>query len=275
MYNFILDIFINVAGVGAASGIFYKEDTIYLISDNSNYLYSLSIPENSLSKTLLVENKEVNEAVPKSSKMDLESLFNYQDTLYLLGSGSKLGRNNLFKVALEDQSITSTDLSESYAMIQKELNIDTENYNIEGAFIYNDQFHLLNRGNGPDKMNGIISVSKSFDGQPSYKKIDLQTASGENPMFTDAVLDGDTLYFIAAAEESNSTYEDGEVTGSFIGQIDLKNMNVNSLTKISDTHKFEGITLYRSSADHLEFLLCEDPDNDQQETTIYKLKVAK
>jgi hypothetical protein len=44
------------------------------------------------------------------------------------------------------------------------------------------------------------------------------------------------------AEDTQSTYDDGEVLGSLIGNIDWKPWKMNFTKKLSDTHKFEGLT---------------------------------
>ena len=52
-------------------------------------------------------------------------------------------------------------------------------------------------------------------------------------------------------------------------------MKLKKVVTISDTHKFEGLTLYKNSNKTIEFLLCEDQDNDILESQIYKLTLTK
>ena len=80
---------------------------------------------------------------------------------------------------------------------------------------------------------------------------------------------------MATAEETASTYEDGEVAGSLIGSLDVKTLKVNFTQNISDEHKFEGITVYKQTATEIEFLLCEDKDNEALVSAIYKLSLPK
>ena len=91
--------------------------------------------------------------------------------------------------------------------------------------------------------------------------------------FTDAVLVEDKIYFLATAEDTQSTYDDGEVLGSFVGRIDLKTMKIDFTQKITSTNKFEGLTFYKKSNDKIEFLLCEDNDTELLETKIFKLSL--
>jgi hypothetical protein len=44
---------------------------------------------------------------------------------------------------------------------------------------------------------------------------------------------------------------------------------------ISNSHKFEGITLYQNEEKEIKFLLCEDTDTEVLESKIYKLTLKK
>jgi hypothetical protein len=52
------------------------------------------------------------------------------------------------------------------------------------------------------------------------------------------------IYFLATAENTAYTYDDGEILGSLIGRIDIETMKIDFLKKISPTNKFEGLTLF-------------------------------
>ena len=56
----------------------------------------------------------------------------------------------------------------------------------------------------------------------------------------------DQIYFLASAEDSNSTYEDGVVLGSWIGAINPSTFKIDFTEKITDKHKF--CLLYTSDA---------------------------
>jgi hypothetical protein len=80
---------------------------------------------------------------------------------------------------------------------------------------------------------------------------------------------------LASAEDSQSTYLDGEVLGSSIGRINSETMKLKKVVTITDKHKFEGLTLYKNNPKTLEFLLCEDQDNEVMESQIFKLTLNK
>jgi hypothetical protein len=93
--------------------------------------------------------------------------------------------------------------------------------------------------------------------------------------FTDAILVDGKIYFLATAEDTTSTYDDGEILGSIIGRMNSETFEIEFTYKISDNHKFEGLTLYHKSETQIQLLICEDNDLDLLETNIYKLTLTK
>ena len=51
-------------------------------------------------------------------------------------------------------------------------------------------------------------------------------------------------------------------------------MTIDFTVKISETQKFEGLTLYNKTNDKIEFLLCEDNDTEELKSIIYKLTLS-
>jgi hypothetical protein len=93
--------------------------------------------------------------------------------------------------------------------------------------------------------------------------------------FTDAILVGETIYFLASAEKTDSTYDDGVVLGSILGIMHAPTFEIIEVHLISEDQKFEGITLYNETASEIEFLLCEDNDTESIEAKIYTLTLLK
>lgn len=277
MHEIILTLFCRIAGLSAASGLLLQGDNLYIVSDNSNYLYEYSLGDQQLQKILLIDSSEPNEHVQKKHKLDLESITQENDTLYLFGSGSKANRNHLFKVSLDSQRTTLHTKQEFHLKkLQNDLLIAAADFNIEGSIIHNGYYYLFNRGNGPNQTNGIIKVDTSFKQPAEFFPFDLPKTESGRPGFTDAILVNGVIYFLAAIEHSaGSTYEDGQIGGSFWGSIDFDKMKMQNIIKISDQNKFEGITYLKEDNNFLSFLLCEDPDDDSNESLIYKLSVPR
>ena len=275
MEKFTLEILFHIIGIGSASGLFYQNNHLFIVGDNSGYLYDYSITDAQLQKYPLIENQSEN--ISKKEKPDFESLVHYQDTLYIFGSGSTQNRNKMVEFDIHQKKKTATNnLTDLYAVMQSFASIKPEEFNLEGALYEpdNENWYFFNRGNGPSGKNTLFTFhAKKLDQEFSLLSNDykLPKIKGVRTSFTDAVLVDDNLYFLAAAEDTPSTYEDGQVLGTVLGCISLETMKIKFTKKITDTHKFEGITIHKQSNNQIEFLLCEDNDTAALKTTIYKL----
>ena len=157
-------------------------------------------------------------------------------------------------------------------------NIKPEDFNIEGVVFTGEIWYFLQRGNAGTGKNGIFTVQGSNlenDFTILYNPYRLPKIKGIQSSFTDAVLVNDALYFLSTAENTKSTFDDGVVLGSFVGLLNTNTMKIDFTKQISSQHKFEGISLYQSTAATIEFLLCDDDDSDRLQTNIYKLALNK
>ena len=220
----------------------------------------------------MVENAQEN--IVKKDKPDFESITLKDEKLLLLGSGSTATRNSMIVFDLKSNEVTVQSLAAIYSQIKSEHSIKDSELKIEGCIITNDTVYYFQRGNGAQGKNGIF-FSKNSTEKPKYTFVtfDLPRINTVSTPFTDTILVEDTIYFLATAEDTNSTYGDGEILGSSIGTIDLKTMTLQHCFQISQKHKFEGLTLYKKTATHIELLLCEDNDTDELVSTIYKLTI--
>ncbi|SEL01399.1 DUF6929 family protein [Parapedobacter koreensis] len=276
MNDFLLKVVATIIGVGAASGIFYRDDSVYLISDDSNYLYHYSLSADSLSKTLLVADS-IHERLPKKQKRDFEAMAVDQNRVYVYGSGSSdNGKRNL-RITLginNQQPDTAEDLTHLYSRLREQSGLVEEDFNVEGAIHRDGQTYLFNRGNGPSHMNGVFKLDAAAR-DTVFIPVELPKLKGVQAAFTDAIALDDMVYFLAAAEDAGSIYHDGAVCGTLIGRLSLPDLTLQDYTVISPTHKFEGITFVKQGTDSLTFFLCEDPDNGTVESTLYQLTVSR
>lgn len=279
MYSISLEIYKEIQGIGSASGIISKKDLLYIIGDNSGYLNEYSIKFRKLNKIqILAGNKSQNlENIPKPEKPDFEVLCQYADRFYILGSGSTAKRNMLVEFDIRTAKFLTKDLTATYKKLKGISEINDENFNIEGAVFNGQSWLLFNRGNGNDSKNGIFRI---FDKELAnaenitFTTLKLPNINHIESSFTDAVLLNDDIFFVSTAEDTESTYADGEILGSFIGSINSKTLNLNFTYRIPGLHKFEGITLFKKADKTLEFLLCEDRDTDELKTVVYKLTLS-
>ncbi|KUF40244.1 DUF6929 family protein [Myroides marinus] len=279
MKQIALELLFQLLGIGAASGLVYDDNQIHLISDNSTNFYHYNIEQQHLYKTPLSLDNIGEDNIYKAAKPDYEAITTDGVNYYVFGSGSKPNRIKLVEVnKLTNEVISENELDILYASMKSFANLSDEDFNIEGVIYDNELWYFFNRGNGPKKANGIFVVKGNNilnDFQLTYTPIKLPKLNKVQTSFTDAIKVEDKIYFLAAAEDSNSTYADGEIKGTILGRINLDKLKVEKTITVSETHKFEGLTLYSQEGKNLEFLLCEDPDNDTNKSGIYKLSIKK
>jgi len=284
MSPILLEILFRVWGVGAASGLVVQGDQVHLISDDSNFLYSYSMRDSSLSARLIVQADPQNQQLPKNLKRDFEALTYYQDSLYIYGSGSSTNAQRNFRVRLTNEFLHCDsvqmdalpeleDWTDQYKRMQVELGISSEDFNIEGVIHQDSSILLFNRGNGPLGKNGII---KWTAGQAlRFFPLELPLLANVKTGFTDAIQQGAVIYFLATAEDADSVYEDGLVQGSILGKLDANTLTLLGAVQISTQHKFEGLSIWQENAQFIDFLLCEDPDRGDIYSDIYRLRIKK
>jgi len=276
MHSTTLEVFTEIDGIGSASGLLLHEDLMYIIGDNSGYLNEYNIKTKKLRKIQILFDKTLDqlENIPKPLKSDFEILCQHGDKLYILGSGSTPKRNLMIEFDLKTQKVFQKDLAETYSLLKSISKTDDQNFNLEGAIFTGNEWMLFNRGNGIDAKNGIFTIrgaDLAKTKQAEFKLFKLPNIDHVESSFTDAALVKSEIFFIATAEDTKSTYADGEILGSFIGSINLQTLKLTFSNKISAKHKFEGITLLNQGEHSTTFLLCEDRDSDELKTVIYKL----
>ena len=273
MKNYQLNEFLHIKGIGSASGLIYYQNVLFIISDNSTFLYQYVIDKKLVLKFPLVDNPQEN--IPKKNKLDLEALTHFGNQIFIFGSGSTAQRNTMFSLNLENDALQKNDLSGLYEFLRKLASLNNDELNIEGAICANKTMLLFQRGNGKNSKNGIFIIPDNASLSKHFEAIKLPKIKNIEVSFTDAILVDEFIYFLATAEDTISTYEDGEVMGSIIGKMKSDTFEIIETQIISNTQKFEGITLYENNDKEIHFLLCEDNDTEILESKIYKLTLKK
>lgn len=273
MENFKLTNFFTIKGISAASGLVYSQNVLFVISDSSNFLYQYDIDRKLLLKFPLV--KDAKENIEKAEKPDLESITQHGNQLIMLGSGSTQKRNTMFTLDLGSDTLQTQDLTALYQKLKTVGSFSDDQLNIEGAIYAHQTMLLFQRGNSKNSRNGIFIIPNNQEDGIRFIPISLPTLDDIETTFTDAILIGDKIYFLACAENTTSTYEDGEVLGTILGIMHAPSFEIIDIHLLSEHQKFEGITLYKESENEIEFLLCEDNDTETLEAEIYQLTLKK
>ncbi len=275
----------DLKDMNAASGLVKRGNAFYVIADDQLSLAIFSLEKNKscrfvklLPGLLPRDHKE-----RKKLKPDWESLVflsTREDELLILPSGSTLNRCMGVFVELHDEELRSLkkiDLSALYQQLKQNFS----ELNIEGAVVVGSVLRIFQRGNGPSGWNAIIDLdlnglTKDIQnlGFVTTERIlnitdyDLGTLQGVALSFTDACFCvGDYLFFLAVAESSPSTYDDGEYLGAILGCID-KSGKIISHKELICPFKPEGLWVERI-ADQYKIYVVTDADDPNQVSSLY------
>ncbi|HRN98767.1 MAG TPA: hypothetical protein PLA69_05565 [Flavobacterium sp.] len=272
MKQILFELFLQLTGVGSASGLVYDQGNLYLISDNSTFLYRYDLRQKQLDAIAI-------DAVPaanlgKPVKPDFEAIAINDGKLYAIGSGSTPKRQRMAVVNLRTNDFSMADLSTFYAKLKKTAQLSDDQFNLEGLVFAESGVLLFQRGNGSRLANGVfVADGLDADADVCYHRVELPAIDGVPSSFTDATLADGRLFVLASAEASNSTYLDGDVSGSLIAELDPTTFELKTHLVLPGTKKFEGIACAKQTGKKFSFYLCEDADSNVLQSEIHRLDV--
>lgn len=274
-----------LTGIPSASGIEEKSNMLYVIGDDSPWLYEIDKKGEITRKFLIHDNSyEGVDRIPKDEKPDYEAIVNYKwgsKDLLIFGSGSGEKRKTMMRVDFTSRGydVNKYTLEHLYNLIMEQGNITPEQLNIEGVVSWRDHIVLLNR-----ETNHVILITKyAFERYMKYdvekqksKRInidfyqfDLPKINGVQAQFSGGMkISGEhNMVFTASAEARESSANDGQNMGSFVGIIPLnkigkKEMRIAQLMKDGEpyTGKVEGVYVHKVEDAKLELRLVADDD---------------
>ena len=159
MEKFQLSSFIELKGIGATSGLVYLDHSLFIVSDNSTFLYQYNIDEKVLEKIQLFENSQ--ESIAKKDKADFEVLTLFDNKLYLFGSGSTKRREIRVAFNLESKEVKEKNLSKIYKRLRETISLADDELNIEGVIITPNTKYYFQRGNGITGQNGVFIFNRN------------------------------------------------------------------------------------------------------------------
>jgi hypothetical protein len=237
------------AFVRAASGIaFIDEETIAVVQDDAAFVAigRPAAPMRAIALPAFEGRRQFSKALGnKRHKPDFESCLFRAGRVWAFGSGSgdESGRlpprEHIAMVDPRTGDARLFDASALYSMLRDDVTISGGELNIEGAALVEGSsgervLRLFQRGNGanPNLSAATIDFEERafFDwvngGRPApptmsnIRRWSLGAHRGARLGFTDASAsprDASLSVFVASAELSPNAFDDGEVTGSFVG----------------------------------------------------------
>lgn len=270
--------------ISAASGLVEAHGDFYVIADDENFLFRFSNDDKSevLSYQLSEKALSLKPKERKKQKSDFEALsfLPSENSLLIVPSGSKPQRQSGFFIETGESGPKLPPQSLDFSKFYESLPIP--NLNIEAALPMGDRFVFLNRGNSTDAFNALISVdlndllvqlkSGSFtESLPArIVKIELGLLQNQPLSFTDAYpLNSYEFIFLAAAENTDNTYDDGEYLGATLGVMNLKG-EILFQEPLEIPDKPEGICIYKN-----HIWMATDADNPEKPSKLYRMLLPK
>lgn len=276
--------------VTAASGVARSHGHYYVVNDDSLYLGQFGLQGQSGRAILLFARQPLplEKEFRKTRKPDLESLTLVETgqgtALISFGSGSANNRQTGVLIWLDPDGeavkVTEFDLGPLYDVLHQKL----PDLNIEGLAVLGKSLRLVHRGNSARGYNALVDLDLKQVLEAAMKggsvpagalqrtlKVELGAVEGtEVPWtFTDlAPLDQKRSVFIAAAEDTDNPYEDGEVLGSAVGILEADG-TVSTFRRVRQVLKLEGVDVQRQG-NRLELTLVTDPDDATKPARMYR-----
>lgn len=250
--------------IAAASGLIQHEGHFYVISDDELSLLKFSLNGTSKLITIFEGTLPEEPKARKKVKPDFESIVMLNDgSILCIPSGSKANRVR-GAIIKPDDSVKEL----SFVCIYAELTKRFPDLNIEGAVVFEDKIRLFQRGNGMHHQNAIIDMKlENFLSDeykdPAIRDIKLGTLDAIQLSFTDACLSQGFFWFLAVAENSESTYLDGDFSGAIIGAMDLEG-NIHFEEELDLRFKPEGLVVQGK-----DIFVVTDSDDRKKPSKLY------
>ena len=254
--------------ITSASGLIFHENYFYLVADDEQALIKLHENLDRPGEMIHIFEEKLPEdpKLRKALKPDFESLTYLPEkgSILCLGSGSKPQRE---KAVLIDLNNKKTFLKTSN-FFQK-LNSIFSELNIEGCALSGGKLTFFQRGNGPSNQNAIIKLDLENFLDDRLDDLEIHSINlgklNNIPLsFTDATFYKNRLFFLAAAEDSNSTYEDGVFSGAVIGELSPENQ-VAQMRELKIPFKPEGLCIHHGKA-----YIVTDADDPKVSSGLYE-----
>ncbi len=259
--------------VRAASGLAMQGSRLIVIQDDVSFLAVVTTSGVSAVKLPRGLNGRRRFEVSlgnKLDKLDLESCVAVDDELWAFGSGSLPTRD---KICIVQHGIVR--VREAAPLFDRIRDLIGGAVNIEGAARVRDELWLFHRGNtGPDDhgpavirfplapMRTWLAAEGALPAIASIDGYDLGSIDGVRLGFTDAISDGEHVYYLATAERTPNAIDDGLVVGSQLGVIGDGVVRAATLVSPDGAPvKAEGIALDTKRPGHAWVALdCDDPE---------------
>jgi len=229
---------VHLTTIPSASAVEVINGNIYIVGDDSSFLYVLKYDLTVLAEVPLYQAKAedlTGNRILKKKKADLECItkltINGYPHLLILGSGSKSPRRDVaFLVKLptpynRKHLVWEISLVKWYSFLRMNETVTGESgvLNFEAAATTDDHLYVFNRENNAALRFDLPEFIEFIQGHtdsipfPTIIPTDLPEIDGVRSGFSGADYFDHKLFFTAAAENTSNAIDDGEIIGSAVG----------------------------------------------------------
>ncbi|MDB2588533.1 hypothetical protein N9Y33_01535 [Bacteroidia bacterium] len=282
----------------ASASIMKSQNSWWILGDDASKLLSID-PEVGFryidipyQRPIIKEdkNKGKDARTIKKAKLDWECFASYRDSInehiWAFGSGSKVNKRDSGIYWLNDE-VHKISLHKFYEHLRMSLYLNEKSWNIEGAACTDKTLFLLNRN--PSLLIAIpleewmrfLQIGE-LPKTVEYTTITLPHINRYRAGLSGATYDKNrqSLFFTASVEVTNDPIKDGEILGSFIGEIKLTDpAKFNWIARLNDHTGDPIITKLESicippQKDHSDSMLFHcTADNDDGRSDIMRVQV--
>ncbi len=277
----------------SGSSLEFYNNKIYLIGDDATQLLVLDPGYNRVDSLPLFESND--QRIEKDKKVDLESsaiiTVKGKPHFLLLGSASAIKREKLLLFPITGvwpPKVQTINTSKFNKLVS---GAGVKDINYEGLATIKNAVVISNRGNLQNPVNHLIFTSIPFwiksGGKLNVAQLTLKNIKGGFTGVSGLVYNKatDQLLFTASTEETNNSYDDGEIKDSYIGWINniskktaYKNIHVNGMINLDEVNpefkgqKIESLCVESTKKNVMTLHLVADNDNGQSK--LFKVKLT-
>ncbi|HTJ41455.1 MAG TPA: hypothetical protein VL463_05140 [Kofleriaceae bacterium] len=209
----------------------------------------------------------------KRDKPDLEAAFALDDVLIAIGSGGPIDARQVIVTWRPGEDPRMLARPRLFAALARAIVGGDQSLNLEGATRVRDEVWIANRGGDRGSADAIARWPRSVFDQiladetfappaPSVETIELGAIDGVPLHLTEIRTYRDRVWFTAAAEATDSFYDDGANRGSAIGTLDR------GYAILEDTReKIEGLAV------SAQIFACIDADDPSVPAALLELQL--
>ncbi len=219
----------------------------------------------------------------KKTKHDIEALSFWKDPkggehILAFGSGSKIPQRDSGLYYMNGK-MEVIDWGPLYQFLRKISGLKDDDWNIEGAchdgdgnlYLFNRKPSCIFKIQAQDWFKYLEIGSLPYTEKVVFKKINLPKFKGEKTGFSGADFDvkNQRIVFCSSAEITDNSYRDGEILGSFVGELEWPSLEkINVLIEIPNL-KVESVAINANNSQEIWGLV----DNDKGGSQFLKLKI--